>query len=129
MRSWPQVPCIIITSETEERKNDPESRTEYRQLLSFGYEWKGERYTADHLGLRGNPWTSKPDLVAKRAAEYPVGTKTTCFVNPSEPNLAYLKPDSLAPGYSIWFPSLFVVGGLGMAISAIGSRRPLMKSR
>ncbi len=119
MRSWPQVPCVIISSETEERKNDPDSATEYRQAISFGYEWKGEAYTADHLTLRGSPWTSKPDVREKRAAEFPAGTATQCWVNPADPTAAYLKPDSLAPGYSIWFPGLFVIGGLGIAISAI----------
>jgi len=128
MRSWPQVLCVILTSETEQRKHDPESRAEFRQLVSFGYEWKGEAYTADHLGLRGSPWTSKPNLVEKRAAEFPVGMKTTCFVNPAEPTFAYLKPDSLAPGYSIWFPALFVVGGLGMVISALRPGKASPKS-
>jgi hypothetical protein len=41
--------------------------------------------------------------------------RTTCRVHPRDPDFAVLKPDSLAPGYSIWFPALFVVGGLGMA--------------
>jgi hypothetical protein len=43
---------------------------------------------------------------------------TTCRVNPHDPDFAVLKPDSLAPGYSIWFPALFVIGGLGMTVRA-----------
>ena len=128
MHSWPQVPCVIITSESEERKNDPESRTEFRQNVSFGYEWESQVYTSDQLGLRGSPWTSKPNLVESRAAEFPVGMKTVCFVNPANPEMAYLKPDSLAPGYSIWFPALFVIGGLGISISAIRNRKTPSKS-
>ena len=124
MRSWPQVPCVIISSETEERKNDPNSRTEYRQRVSFRYQWNDQTFTADLLGLRGSPWTSKPNLVEIRAAEYHVGMETVCFVNPADPSAAYLKPDSLAPGYSIWFPALFVVGGLGISISALRNRKP-----
>jgi hypothetical protein len=34
-----------------------------------------------------------------------------------------LRPDSLAPGYSIWFPSLFVIGGLGIAVRALRARQ------
>jgi hypothetical protein len=41
------------------------------------------------------------------------------FVNPAEPDFAVLKPDTKATGYSIWFPLLFVVGGLGIAGRAI----------
>ena len=54
--------------------------------------------------------------------------ETTCYVNPVEFNSAYLKPDSLAPGYSIWFPALFVVGGLGMVISALRPGKASPKS-
>jgi hypothetical protein len=44
-------------------------------------------------------------------------------VNPAEPSFAILKTDSLAPGYSIWFPALFVVGGLGITFrAALGKR-------
>ena len=41
------------------------------------------------------------------------------YVNPSDPDFAVLKPDTKAAGYSIWFPLLFVVGGLGITVRAI----------
>jgi hypothetical protein len=44
---------------------------------------------------------------------------TECFVNPKNPQLAVLKPDSLAPGYSIWFPGLFMIAGLGIGMNAL----------
>lgn len=47
---------------------------------------------------------------------------TMAFVNPTEPNFAVLKPDTKAAGYSIWFPLLFVVGGLGIVVRAIVRR-------
>jgi Protein of unknown function (DUF3592) len=119
MRTWPEVPCVILTSEIEERVHDPQSPTEYRHVLSFGYEWQGEARTGDRLSLRGSPWSSKQGLVGKRAAEFPTGKRTTCRVNPGDPDFAVLKPDSLAPGYSIWFPGLFVIGGLGIALRAL----------
>jgi hypothetical protein len=119
MRTWPEVSCVILSSEIEERIHDPQSRPEYRQDLSFGYEWKGEPRTGDHLTLRGSPWSSRRNEVAKRVAEYPAGMRTTCRIDPAHPDFAVLKPDSLAPGYSIWFPALFVIGGLGIAIRAL----------
>jgi hypothetical protein len=45
--------------------------------------------------------------------------RTTCRVDPANPDFAVLKPDSLAPGYSIWFPALFVIGGPGIAVRAL----------
>lgn len=119
MRSWPEVECVIIASGLEERRHDENSPLEYRLNVVFGYEWAGEPRTGDRLSLRGSPWSSKRVLSEQRAAEYPVGATTTCRVNPADPELAVLKPDSLGPGYSIWFPSLFVIGGLVMCYRAL----------
>jgi hypothetical protein len=118
MRAWPEVSCVIISSEVEERRHDENSPPEYRQDLIFGYEWKGKAHTADHLTLRGSPWSSDRALVEARVEEFPEGKSTLCHVNPANPDFAVLKTDSLAPGYSIWFPGLFVVGGLGITFRA-----------
>ncbi len=123
MRAWPEVACVIIISELEERRHDENSPAEFRLDLSFGYEWQGVPHTGDHLTLRGSPWSSKRERADERAAEFPVGKKTTCWVDPANPEFAVLKPDSLAPGYSIWFPALFVVGGLGITFRAFSGRK------
>jgi len=119
MRSWPEVPCTILTSEVEEKRHDENSPMEFRHDLTFGYQWQGTARTGDHLTLRGGAWSSSRETVEKRAAEFPVGTTTTCRVNPASPDLAVIKMDSLAPGYSIWFPALFVIGGLGISLRAL----------
>ncbi len=123
MRKWPEVACVILASELEEKRHDPNSPTEYRQDLSFGYEWKGERHTGDRLTLRENPWSSKREEMESRASQYEVGENTTCRVDPANPDFAVLQPDSLAPGYSIWFPALFVIGGLGISFRAMAGKR------
>lgn len=119
MRTWPEVACVILASAIEERIHDPQSPPEYRHAVSFGYDWQGSPHTGDRLTLRGSPWSSNRGLIETRAAEYPVGKATTCRVNPGDADFAVLKPDSLAPGYSIWFPGLFVIGGLGIAMRAM----------
>jgi hypothetical protein len=124
MHAWPEVPCVILDSEIEQRRHDPQSLPEYRLNVSFGYEWQGQPRTGDHLSLRGNPWSSKQEIAQKRLAEYPAGTSTTCRVDPANPDFAVLKPDSLAPGYSIWFPALFVIGGLGITARALLAGKP-----
>lgn len=118
MRAWPEVQCVILSSELEERRHDPDSPMEYRQDISFGYEWKGTSHTGDHLTLRGSPWSSNRAEIESRVAGFPVGKSITCRVDPTHPDVAVLAPDSLAPGYSIWFPALFVIGGLGISIRA-----------
>jgi hypothetical protein len=121
MRAWPEVACVILSSEIEERKHDENSPPEFRHDLSFGYEWKGTPHTGDHLTLRGSPWSSNRSLIEQRVAELPVGKSAICHVNPASPDSAVLKTDSLAPGYSIWFPALFVVGGLGITFRAMSA--------
>lgn len=123
MRAWPEEACVILTSEIEERVHDPQSPPEYRQAVSFGYEWQGEPHTGNLLTLRGCPWSSNRGLAEARAAKYPVGKTTTCRVDPENPGFAVLQPDSLAPGFSIWFPGLFVVGGLVIVVRALVVRR------
>lgn len=119
MRSWPEVPCQILVSEIEQRRHDPQSPIEYRAVVNFGYEWRGNPRVGDRLTLRGSAWSSKQALAEQRIAEFPLGMTTRCRVNPSRPEMAVLKPDSLAPGYSIWFPGLFLVAGIGITIRAI----------
>lgn len=118
-RNWPQVPCVILVSEIEERLHDPQSPIEYRHHVVFGYEWEGERLTSDQVSLRGSAWSSKRDVVFGRITSYTPGDDTLCYVNPADPTFAILEPDSLAPLYSIWFPGVFVLGGLVMAARAV----------
>ncbi len=114
-RSWPEVECTILVSEIEDRLFTANSPVEYRHHLLFGYEWDGEAMTSERVGLRENPWSSKRDAVMERVALYPPGMVTRCRVNPADPSVAILEPDSMAPLYSIWFPGLFVLGGVVMA--------------
>jgi hypothetical protein len=118
MRTWPEVQCVILSSEVQEKRHDENSPLEFRQTVSFGYEWQGQPRTSDLLTLRGSSWSSKREIAAERVSQYPAGKVTVCRVNPAAPDSAVLKLDSLAPGYSIWFPGLFVVGGLGIAFRA-----------
>jgi hypothetical protein len=126
MRKWPEVPCVILVSEIEQRRHDPHSPVEARHVVSFGYEWEGQPRTSGRLSLRGSPWSSKAGVTERRVAAYPVGMRTTCWVKPDEPDFAVLQLDSLAPGYSIWFPALFVIGGLGIVVRSL--RQPRKKS-
>lgn len=125
MQTWPEVECQIISSEIEERRIDANSPPEFRVNVTYGYDYGGKARTGDHLTWRGNPWTSKNDVVDERMQAFREGSKTTCRVNPQNPDFSVLKPDSKAPGYSIWFPALFIVGGLGITIRAITVKPPV----
>lgn len=119
MHAWPQTQALILSSEIEERKHDEYSAKEYRVKLLYGYEWKGEAKTGERIVARGNPWAKERARAERQLEKFPEGMKTMAFVNPAQPDFAVLKPDTKAAGYSIWFPLLFVVGGLGIAGRAI----------
>ena len=120
---WPVVPCVILKSETEERQVDPNSGVERRFAVLFGYEWEGRPYESELVKLRGSGWSSKPDIVEAYIGKYPEGSEQECHVNPQKPEQAVLEKESKAPGYSIWFPGIFVVGGIGMVVGAWRPRR------
>ena len=122
MHGWPQAEAVILSSEIEERRHDEYSAKEYRVKLLYGYEWKGEGMTGELLTVRGNPWSKDVARIGRELEKFPAGMKTKAFVNPEKPDYAVLKPDSKAAGYSIWFPLLFVVGGLGIVVRAIVRR-------
>lgn len=127
-RAWPRVDAVVLSSEVEEWRHDDFSPMEYRLNVLYGYEWEGERKTGDRFGFRGNPKYNKRDKVEKLAESYPAGKTTKLSVNPKDPDFTILKPDSKAAGYSIWFPMLFVVGGLGIFIRAL-VKRPATPAR
>lgn len=119
MRAWPEVPCTILASSVEERRIDPNGAPEFRFSVQYGYEWQDQAWTSTHWTWRESPWSSRRDDATKLVAEHPQGARKVCRVDPTNPGFAILKTDSQAPLYSIWFPALFVVGGLGIAVSAV----------
>ena len=68
----------------------------------------------DGMGIRESDTELKGKLDA-----YPVGKETVCYVDPEDKSIAVLRKDTKAALYSIWFPCLFVIGGLGMIATAI----------
>lgn len=119
MHSWPQVEAMVLSSGIEERQHDEFSPLEYRLEILYGYEWKGKGMTSGRLTARGNPFSNKRGAAEKQLEKYPAGKKIVAFVSPVDPAYTVLKPDSKAPGYSIWFPLLFVLGGSGISVAAI----------
>jgi hypothetical protein len=41
------------------------------------------------------------------------------FVNPHDPTEVLIEHETKAPGYSIWFPALFLLGGLVVFFRAL----------
>jgi len=122
-QSWRQVPCRILECRIDERRIGPDRNApaEFRFGVLYGYGWDGEARTSERFSLRGAQWNRNRNRAGALAARFPEGSAQTCHVSPADPALAVLERDSKAPLYSLWFPLLFVAGGLGMIASALRS--------
>ena len=116
---WAEVPCRILRSEVLERRIGPDSPPEFGYGVTFEYRVGGESHSAETVSLRGTSWSSHSEPARSWMERYPLDSEQTCHVNPDDPSQAVLEPDSKGPGYSLWFPLLFVVGGLVMIVNAV----------
>ncbi|MEO1856806.1 MAG: DUF3592 domain-containing protein [Rubritalea sp.] len=123
-REWVETPCLIIRSEIGKR-SDVNIAAEYRWEVAFKYQFEGEDNIGETYKPRGQRWHKSTDKVKQLLVEYPVDLQTVCFVNPVKPTdpskqrQAILAHDTKAAGYSIWFPALFSVGGIGIMVGAV----------
>lgn len=123
MRSWPVVTCVILESRIEERQHDPHSPPEFSHRIAYAYEWQDQQRVGERISLRGIKWSSKRRAAFESFEKYPLGGIAKCHLNPENPELTVLETDSLAPLYSIWFPALFMVGGIGMLLTCFRPHR------
>lgn len=120
-RRWTPTPCRIISAQVVSERPTPHSNPEFKAEIRYHYTFEGQSLTGSHI-KRVDPVTQHEDNARKKLEDYPIGQDLTCYVNPAQPDQAVLKHDTRAALYSIWFPLLFVFGGLGMAWNALKRR-------
>lgn len=120
-RDWTEVPCRILDARIEQRRIADGLAAEYSFAVLYGYRVGEQRYTSERYSLRGASWSKEEERAKKLLEKFPAGTERRAFVDPSDPGSAVLKLDSKGPGYSLWFPILIVVGGLGIIAGAVRS--------
>ena len=112
-QAWVETPCVVVEAEVESFLPTPNSPVAFRFLVEYEYEFAGEQHVGTRYKRIDGP-TSQEDRAEGKLERFPPGKVTVCFVDPKEPSEAVLKRDSKGPLYSIWFPALFMVGGLGI---------------
>ncbi len=122
MTTWPQVACLILSSEVEENRIAENVAPDFRLAVLYRYQFQGKDYESPLWSLRGSMPRTEKSAVEKLVKQFPQGSQQTCRVNPRHPEIAVLTIDSRAAGYSLWFPGLFFLGGVGMIWGAW--RRP-----
>jgi hypothetical protein len=117
-RGWTPVSCEILSSGVEQRSDEDGST--YRVAVTY-------RYHVDDRPLIGDRYKFVPGSSSGRARKLavverlPVGTRTTCYVNPSNPADAVVER---GPTGDLWFgviPLTFaIVGATGVAAAFLG---------
>lgn len=121
-RAWDETSAIILDVSIKERQIGPHVPTDYSPYILFGYEYGGERLTSERISPRGRKWAKEKAKAEAAIENYTAGTTISCWVNPEAPKTAILEHDTKAAGYSIWFPTLFFVGGIGVMFGAFKKR-------
>ena len=116
--NWIETHCTISKSEIRTWKPSPNSGLTHELDIVYHYSIDGKEYTSKQF-RRTAMRSGHKEKVRKAMGQFPAGSEATCFVNPDNPSEAILKKDTKAVGYTVWFPGLFVVGGLGIAIASV----------
>jgi len=113
-RGWTEVPCRITSSRVVSERPTPNSPPAHRVELRYEYQRDGVKHVGTRIRQVEAAPTQHLDNARAKQQSYPTGSVQKCFVDPAAPEVAVLEHASRAALYSIWFPLLFVVGGLGM---------------
>lgn len=122
-RTWAKTPAVMIVSNMNIRSAEYISK-EYSWNVEYTYEFGGEEYTSRFHTPRSAKWTSRKKQIQDEIDARPMNASVFCYVNPASPSQAILEHDSKAAGYSIWFPGLFVIGGVGIMWGAVRGMKP-----
>jgi hypothetical protein len=123
MDDWVAVPCRIESIGVNDSERNQRGMPKYVLELAYRYEFNGHDYIGNRL-KRLPTEASDPRKLKGTLETYAAGTETICHLDPDAPELVVLKKDSKAALYTLWFPCLFVVGGIGIVVSALLRKSP-----
>ena len=116
-RSWVETPATLQSAQVQPERVTPNSPMKYRVLVKYSYRFADKDYTGHRIRQVDGP-TGDLDKANRLRESYLPGQTYPCWVNPQQPDFAVLQHGTRAGLYSIWFPLLFVIGGLRMAWDA-----------
>lgn len=127
-RRWAEVPCRIVSSRVVSERPTPNSAPAHRVVLRYEYAFNGAPHSSTKIRQVEAAPSQHLEDVRQKQLGYPPGAQQRCFVNPQAPDEAVLEHASRAALYSIWFPLLFVAGGVGMLRGVLRRGRLSAKS-
>lgn len=121
-RRWTPTPAQVISSQVIPEQENASSPTKYRPVVRYKYTAGGKEFVSDRIRRVNGPKGNPDDAEAIRE-QFTPGQAVTCYVRPDDPTFAILQHSTRAALYTLWFPLLFVVGGLRMAWGAVKAMR------
>ena len=111
-QSWPPVPCTVVESRVDESSGDDGST--YKVLVHAAFVYDGSEHKAPY-DFSGSVYSGGYDDKAEIVARYPVGSRTTCYVNPDNPAESVISRQLSGSYFFGLFGLLFFLPGvLGM---------------
>ncbi len=119
--AWRPTRATVLASWIEGVPQPGSALVRYEFKVRYRYEANGESQVSTRVReIASN--TRKRSKVERLQAQFAVGDEVTCYVDPEDPSQAILLRPTKAPGYTLWFPALFAVGGAGMCVVALRKR-------
>lgn len=118
MDVWIETPAEILRSEVIDWRSTKYTNAEFKADLRYRYEFGGKSYESTQIKIADGP-SGERKRIEKKIKPYPAGSTVSAFVNPANPAQAVLKRNTKAAIYTVWFPMIFVIGGIGVIVSAL----------
>ena len=118
-RNWVVTPCTIVSSRVQSHRGD--DSTTYRIDILYRYEFNGEEHQSNRytfMGGSSSGYKRKAEIVRR----YPAGMRSTCFVDPRQPQEAVLERGLTR---DMWFgaiPVVFMLVGMGGLIGTLRAK-------
>lgn len=109
-RSWTKTPCVIMESQVDVVRDG------YRFRVGYQYSFNGREWTSHKLNLKDDNVFSKVGEADAKVRQYAPGGETYCYVNPKMPGQSILEFSSLAMGFAVFLPMIFIVIGAAVFI-------------
>jgi hypothetical protein len=122
-RNWLPTECTILSSSVGQHSGGKGGST-YSVDVEYRYDYEGRTYTSKRYDAGPMGSSSGRDSKAVIVARYPAGSRSTCYVDPRQPEVAILNRGWPVDIFYGCIPLVFaVVGATGMSFAFRAGRR------